>query len=92
MKRAGIISKAVAGARRRPREPLEVILTVKMNFGQQPRDAVTLVDERKVPLVGSVFENRDRIAREFMRLLVRAGARQPAMVRRALSARRRRGE
>ena len=78
MKRPGIISKAVEGERRRRKEPLEVILTVKFNFGDHPRDAVTLVDEQRVPLVGSVFENRDRIAREFMRLLVKGGARQPA--------------
>jgi hypothetical protein len=66
---------------------MEVILTVKFNFGDRPRDHVTLVDERRVPLVGSVFENRDRIAREFLRLLVKAGATQPA---RLLSRRRRR--
>jgi hypothetical protein len=83
VKRPGIISKAVGQARQRRRQPMEVILTVKMNFGRHPRDAVTLVDGRKVPLVGSVFENRERIAREFLRLLVKAGA-QPAVVRRMM--------
>jgi len=78
VKRPGIISKAVGRARERRKQPMEVVLTVKMNFGDHPRDAVTLVEERRVPLVGSVFENRDRIAREFLRLLVKAGARQPA--------------
>jgi hypothetical protein len=81
-----MISKAVARDRRRRKEPLEVVLTVKFNFGEHPRDAVTLMHERRVPLVGSVFENRDRIAREFLRLLVKAGARQPG---RLLGARRR---
>ena len=82
MKRPGIISKAVGSARHRRKQPMEVILTVRMNFGDHPRDAMTLVEERRVPLVGSVFDNRDRIAREFLRLLVKAGARQPGVMRR----------
>ena len=45
-----------------------------------PGDALTLVEERKVPLVGSVFDNRDRIAREFLRLLLKAGALQPKVL------------
>jgi hypothetical protein len=64
---------------------MEVILTLKINFGSHPSDAVTLVEERKVPLVGSVFDNRDRIAREFLRLLLVAGARRPRALRRMLS-------
>ena len=79
MKRPGIISKTLARAR--TREPMEVVLTVKMNFGDRASDAVTLIDERRVPLVGSVFENRDRIAREFVKLLVKAGAHPKAMGR-----------
>jgi len=88
VKRPGIIANAVARERRRRKEPMEVILTVKFNFGEHERDAVTLVQERRVPLVGSIFDNRDRIAREFLRLLVKAGARQPA---RLLARRRHRG-
>lgn len=71
------------------RKPLEVILTFKMNFGDVPGDATTLVDRRRVPLVGSVFDNRDRIAREFLRLLLKAGARQPSVVSRLLGRSRR---
>lgn len=76
MKRAGIISKVLG--RSRKREPLEVILSFKMKFGEAPHEQLTLVNERRVPLVGSVFENRDRIAREFLRLLVQAGVRRPS--------------
>ena len=79
MKRSGIIAKTLQRARNR--EPMEVELTVKMNFGDRPSEAVTLVDGRKVPLVGSVFENRDRIAREFVKLLVKAGGTPQAMRR-----------
>lgn len=76
-----MISDTLRRARSR-REPLEVILTLKLNFGDGPGDSVTLVDERRVPLVGSVFDNRDRIAREFLRLVGRATARQPRLLRR----------
>lgn len=86
-KRRGIISKALDRLDRRRRTPMEVILTFRMNFGDYPEDAVTLVDRRRVPLVGSVFDNRDRIAREFLRLMLSAGARQPRVVRRLLGRR-----
>lgn len=76
-----MISEALRRARSR-REPLDVILTLKVNFGDNPDDSLTLVNERRVPLVGSVFDNRDRIAREFLRLITRAAARQPRLVRR----------
>ena len=66
---------------------MEVILTLKVNFGSHPGDAMTLIEERKVPLVGSVFDNRDRIAREFLRLLLMAGARQPRVLRKMLASR-----
>lgn len=83
-RRGGIISKVVDRLNRRRRTPMEVVLTLKMNFGQVPGDAITVIDGRRVPLVGSVFDNRDRIAREFLRLMVKVGARQPRMVRRLL--------
>ena len=87
MKRPGIISKALGSSRRKRREPLDVVLTLKVNFGDSPGDAMTLIEERRVPLVGSVFENRDRIAKEFLRLLMKAGARQPRVLRRLLAGR-----
>ena len=83
MKRPGIISKALGRARHRRKKPMDVILTLKINLGDHPGDAVTLIDERRVPLVGSVFENRDRIAREFLALLMKAGA-HPRALRRLL--------
>ena len=89
MKRPGIISKALGRARQRRKEPLDVVLTLKLNFGDSPGDALTLIEERRVPLVGSVFENRDRIAREFLRLLLKASSRQPRVLKTLLS---RRGE
>lgn len=82
-----MISKAIGRARQRRKEPLDVILTLKVNLGDHPDDAVTLIEEQRIPLVGSVFENRDRIAREFLRLLMKAGS-QPRAVRRLLEGQR----
>lgn len=82
MKRAAIVSR-----RRQP--PLEVVLTFKMNFSHRPEDALTLIKNRRLPLVGSVFQNRDRIARGMVRLLITASARQPQVWRGVLSLRRR---
>jgi hypothetical protein len=79
-KRRSMISEAMERARTRRREPMDVILTLKINLGDRPEDAVTR--ERRVPLVGSVFDNRDRIAREFLRLLLKVGLAQPQTLRR----------
>lgn len=72
----------VAKAReRRQREPLDVRLTLRFKFGNAPADQVTVMDGRRVPMVGSVIENRDRILRAFAQSLVRAGLHQPKVVR-----------
>ena len=67
--------------RRRAKEALEVRLSVKVNFGETPADAVTVMDDRAVPMVNSVFDNRDRILRLFAMTLVRVGLSQPGVVR-----------
>ena len=78
--------KSIPGrrGRRREREPLEVRMSLSLNLGSEPGDAVTLMEDRRVPLVGSVFDQRDRILREFLRLLAQAGLRQPRLARRLL--------
>jgi len=83
LKRPGMISKALGRVRQRNRKPMDVVLTLKVNFGDHPDDALTLIEERRVPLAGSVFENRDRIAREFVSLLMKAGA-HPRVLKRLL--------
>jgi hypothetical protein len=86
--RTRILNKGSGPARRKRRkEPLDVELTVRMNFGNRPSDAMTLVKNRRVPLVGSVFENRDRIAKGFLRLLLKASASQPKVIGSLLPAR-----
>lgn len=61
-------------------EPLEVDLTVTFRFGDEPRDKVTMIDDRRVPMVGSVFEQRDTMVRNFVKLLLKAGLTQPKVL------------
>lgn len=75
-----MIREAVRRKRRRS-QPLEVHLTLRMNFGDAPADALTVIDNRRVPMVGSVFEYRDRIVRGFATLLVKTGLSQPRVAR-----------
>lgn len=56
-------------------------LTFKLTFGDEPGDSVTVMNERRVPMVNSVFDNRDRILRAFALTLVKVGMAQPKVVR-----------
>lgn len=76
----GILAKA-RERRRREREPLEVRMTMRFNFGDTPEEAVTVMDDRRVPLVGSVFDSRDRILRAFTMILVKTGLAQPKVAK-----------
>lgn len=67
--------------RRRRNEPLEVKLTLRYRFGEEPDDTVTVMNDRAIPMVDSVFKNRDRIVRAFAMTLVRAGITKPKVVR-----------
>jgi hypothetical protein len=76
----GILAKA-RERRLREREPLEVRLTMRFNFGEEPEETVTVMNDRRVPMVGSVFDSRDRIMRSFAMLLVRTGMSQPKVAK-----------
>lgn len=67
-------------------EPLEVELTVAFRFGDEPGDRVVMIDNRKVPMVGSVFDSRDAILRGFAKLLIKAGMTQPKVLQEVLPA------
>lgn len=75
-----MIAKAPTAKSRRKREPLDVRLTFKVNFGDTDADAVTVMNDRRVPMVNSVFDNRDRIIRTFAMTLLRVGLAQPKVV------------
>lgn len=66
--------------RRKPKEPLEINLTLSFNYGDTPQDRVTVVDGKNIPLVGSVFASRDRILRAFTKLLIKSGISQPKVM------------
>lgn len=61
-------------------EPLDIDLTVSFRFGDEPGDKVTMIDNRRVPMVGNVFEQRDAMVRGFVRLLLKAGITQPKVL------------
>lgn len=68
-------------ARQAEQAPLAVFLTVRLRFGDAEDDRITMIERQKVPMVHSVFENRDRIVRQFVKLLVLGGVRSPRVVR-----------
>lgn len=63
------------------KDTVDLELTLRFNFGDAPGDRVTVMDAQRVPMVGSVIANRDRILRGFLRLMLRTAARQPAVAR-----------
>ena len=67
--------------RRRARDPLDVQLTVRFKFGAEAEDQVTVINNRSVPMVGSVIANRDRILKGFVNLLIRTALKQPRVAR-----------
>ena len=69
-----------------PETPLEVRLSLKVRFGEGTSETVTMIDDRRVPMVSSVFDNRDRILRAFTMLLLRASLSQPKVMREILPA------
>jgi hypothetical protein len=72
--------------RRAAKAPLEVRLSLKVRFGEEPDESVVLMQDRRVPMVNSVFENRDRILRSFTLLLLRASMSQPKVMREVIPA------
>ncbi len=67
-------------------EPLDVELTVAFRFGDEPGDKVTVIENRHVPMVGSVFDSRDALMKGFVKLLLKAGLTQPKVLSEVLPA------
>lgn len=70
----------------RSRDPIEVGLTLTFRFGDEPDDKVTMIDNKSLPMVGSVFEKRDMLVRNFIKLMLKAGATQPKVLRELIPA------
>lgn len=77
-RQSGARAKARADARR---EPVEVRMTLRYRFGPDEDETVTVMNDQRVPMVGSVFDYRDRILKTFTRGLVKAAATQPRVLR-----------
>lgn len=71
---------SISKAKSRRRDPLEVRLTLRYRFGDEPDDTVTMMDDRAVPMVDSVFKSRDLILRALAASLVKAGLSRPKVV------------
>lgn len=76
-----MIQKARRRTRRKRDQAVDVRLTVQVRFGREPQDAVTIIEDRRVPVVGGILRYRDRIIRGFLRVLLRAAALQPKVLR-----------
>lgn len=61
----------------RKAEPLQVRLTVDLRFGLAPEQKVSLLQDRPVPLAGSIFDHRDAVLRGLARLLMKASRKLP---------------
>jgi hypothetical protein len=68
----------------RSRKPVEVRLTLSYRFGARPENQVTVMNDRAIPMVDSVFKARDRIARSFVATLMQAASLQPKVLRELL--------
>lgn len=63
--------------RRRKTKPLDIHLTMRVRFGERPGDQVTVVENRKLKMIGSVFQYRDQAMNFLVYQMLRAGVRQP---------------
>lgn len=62
---------------RREKKPLDVRLTMRVRFGAEPDEQVTVVNDRRLRLIGSAFKYRDQAINFVVYQVLRAGVRQP---------------
>lgn len=68
------------GRNRRRHDPLEIQMTLCFKFGSEPTDVITVMNNKSVPMVGSIFEHRDRVVRGFTALLVKNSLSSPKVI------------
>lgn len=81
-----MVARRKSKPKRKAEEPLDVHLTVRFRFGDEADDQVTMMEDRRVPMVGSIFEKRDAVLKHFVRLMVFAASKQPKVVRELIPA------
>jgi len=60
---------------------VEVRLTLTYRFGRGDDDSVTVMNDRAIPMVGSLFAARDKIAKGFVTTLLQAVRKRPKVLR-----------
>ena len=60
--------------RKRKEEPLDLRLSFVVKTGDEEEDVVTIMDEKEIKMVGSVFQYRDQAARFLAMSLVKVAA------------------
>lgn len=73
---------------KRDKEPLEVRLSFTIRTGNRDEDEYRLLRDKRVPMVGSVFQYRDKAARFLALSLMRVAAMNKSVLRSALRRRR----
>jgi hypothetical protein len=77
-KKASRTTAAKSAPKRKPRskarEPLDVRLSFVVRTGDDPEDTLTVLDEKEVIMVDSVFKYRDKAQRFLALTLVRVAA------------------
>lgn len=70
-------------ARRRikPDEPLEIFVSFTVRTGKGPEHCHQILDHQRVPMVGTVFDNRDRMMRFLAVNMVKIAALQTEVAR-----------
>ncbi len=69
---------------RSSRDPLDVHLTVVVNFGDEPDEKIILIDDREIKMIGSVFRYRDKVTRFMTLSLLKAAMLQPKVAKKLL--------
>jgi len=65
-------------------KPLDIRLSLTVNFGDRPEDAVQIIPERRLKFAGNVFLYRDRIIRFLLFNTLKAATEQPDVYRELL--------
>lgn len=66
--------KTTTSQRRRKPEPLDVRINFVVRTGEDPEDEMTILDNKEVKMVDSVFKYRDKSARFLALTLVKVAA------------------
>ncbi len=67
-------AKLFGKRRKRVQAPLDLRLSFTVRTGDEEEDVITIMDERELKMVGSVFQYRDQAARFLAMTLVKVAA------------------